>query len=208
MCGCLARGRDLAERFELCQIFINLVDLELLERETKRPLPAQKRRFKTQKKPPDESWRFGAENETRTRDPDLGKVVLYQLSYFRSISKTRSRGTGLQRYGKNLKLQIIFSFFRFRDFAWNDGGEWRVGNKCAGRGGFTHFRVKLVKICANKPVLHIFWLSGQRRIRQEAYPINFAISRARRSLRGSTWNWPTEASTWGPPTPLSSVRKT
>ena len=24
-----------------------------------------------------------AENETRTRDPDLGKVVLYQLSYFR-----------------------------------------------------------------------------------------------------------------------------
>ena len=27
--------------------------------------------------------RVGAENETRTRDPDLGKVVLYQLSYFR-----------------------------------------------------------------------------------------------------------------------------
>ena len=26
------------------------------------------------------SW---AENETRTRDPNLGKVVLYQLSYFR-----------------------------------------------------------------------------------------------------------------------------
>ena len=25
-----------------------------------------------------------AENETRTRDPNLGKVVLYQLSYFRS----------------------------------------------------------------------------------------------------------------------------
>ncbi len=25
----------------------------------------------------------GAENEIRTRDPDLGKVVLYQLSYFR-----------------------------------------------------------------------------------------------------------------------------
>ena len=24
-----------------------------------------------------------AENEARTRDPDLGKVVLYQLSYFR-----------------------------------------------------------------------------------------------------------------------------
>ena len=28
---------------------------------------------------------FGAGNETRTRDPDLGKVVLYQLSYSRLI---------------------------------------------------------------------------------------------------------------------------
>ena len=28
---------------------------------------------------------IGAENETRTRDPNLGKVVLYQLSYFRSF---------------------------------------------------------------------------------------------------------------------------
>ena len=28
---------------------------------------------------------FRAENETRTRDPNLGKVVLYQLSYFRIL---------------------------------------------------------------------------------------------------------------------------
>ena len=28
---------------------------------------------------------FGAENETRTRDPNLGKVMLYQLSYFRKF---------------------------------------------------------------------------------------------------------------------------
>ena len=28
---------------------------------------------------------FGAENETRTRDPNLGKVMLYQLSYFRIL---------------------------------------------------------------------------------------------------------------------------
>ena len=27
-----------------------------------------------------------SENGTRTRDPDLGKVVLYQLSYFRSCA--------------------------------------------------------------------------------------------------------------------------
>ena len=26
-----------------------------------------------------------AENETRTRDPNLGKVALYQLSYFRNL---------------------------------------------------------------------------------------------------------------------------
>ena len=27
-----------------------------------------------------------AENEARTRDPNLGKVMLYQLSYFRKIN--------------------------------------------------------------------------------------------------------------------------
>ena len=30
----------------------------------------------------------GAGNETRTRDPDLGKVVLYQLSYSRFVLVT------------------------------------------------------------------------------------------------------------------------
>ena len=32
-----------------------------------------------------------AENGTRTRDPNLGKVVLYQLSYFRSKTKDVKR---------------------------------------------------------------------------------------------------------------------
>ena len=32
-----------------------------------------------------------AENETRTRDPNLGKVVLYQLSYFRLYKVKRRR---------------------------------------------------------------------------------------------------------------------
>ena len=36
---------------------------------------------------------FGAENETRTRDPNLGKVVLYQLSYFRISLKWDCKGT-------------------------------------------------------------------------------------------------------------------
>ena len=31
--------------------------------------------------------KFGAGNETRTRDPDLGKVVLYQLSYSRLVMR-------------------------------------------------------------------------------------------------------------------------
>ena len=37
------------------------------------------------RKNPAVGWvlKFGAGNEIRTRDPDLGKVVLYQLSYSR-----------------------------------------------------------------------------------------------------------------------------
>ncbi len=31
-------------------------------------------------------FKFGAGNETRTRDPNLGKVMLYQLSYSRILS--------------------------------------------------------------------------------------------------------------------------
>ncbi len=37
----------------------------------------------SQKKTSTEGGFFGAEDEIRTRDPNLGKVVLYQLSYFR-----------------------------------------------------------------------------------------------------------------------------
>ncbi len=34
---------------------------------------------------------IGAGNEARTRDPDLGKVVLYQLSYSRFVVETTER---------------------------------------------------------------------------------------------------------------------
>ena len=37
----------------------------------------------TQCRPKATLFKIGAGNETRTRDPDLGKVVLYQLSYSR-----------------------------------------------------------------------------------------------------------------------------
>ncbi len=39
--------------------------------------------------PPGHLLRVGAKNGTRTRDPDLGKVVLYQLSYFREHLKNQ-----------------------------------------------------------------------------------------------------------------------
>ena len=38
-----------------------------------------------------------AENETRTRDPNLGKVMLYQLSYFRIC---------------DCKYRIVFCFYK------------------------------------------------------------------------------------------------
>ena len=34
----------------------------------------------------------GAENEVRTRDPQLGRLMLYQLSYFRDTKKSGRRG--------------------------------------------------------------------------------------------------------------------
>ena len=38
------------------------------------------------------SFLVGAEDEARTRDPNLGKVVLYQLSYFRIKIKVGEDG--------------------------------------------------------------------------------------------------------------------
>ena len=49
-----------------------------------------------------------AENGTRTRDPNLGKVVLYQLSYFRNVLLAKV-GT-LSILGKVVLYQL--SYFR------------------------------------------------------------------------------------------------
>ncbi len=59
---------------------------------------------------------IGAGNETRTRDPDLGKVVLYQLSYsrigtssaniFGAGNETRTRDPDL---GKVVLYQLSYS---------------------------------------------------------------------------------------------------
>ena len=53
---------------------------------------------------------FGAGNETRTRDPDLGKVVLYQLSYSRPAYRWLNVnkffiGTGCALYEKSFLPQ-------------------------------------------------------------------------------------------------------
>ena len=41
-----------------------------------------------------------AENETRTRDPNLGKVMLYQLSYFRSFLENGCKDKQFPRYSQ------------------------------------------------------------------------------------------------------------
>ncbi|BAS38414.1 hypothetical protein KOJKO3_c0400 [Klebsiella oxytoca] len=67
---------------------------------------------------------FGAGNETRTRDPDLGKVVLYQLSYsrlgvvlsnFGAGNETRTRDPDL---GKVVLYQLSYSRILLAIFLW------------------------------------------------------------------------------------------
>ena len=51
---------------------------------------------------------FGAGNETRTRDPDLGKVVLYQLSYSRVLLNFAFVIFAfLRRYGRRIIREIF-----------------------------------------------------------------------------------------------------
>ena len=60
--------------------------------------------------------RLRAENETRTRDPNLGKVVLYQLSYFRKtnnknfiicfIKQVKRRRLELPRHNCHYPLKV------------------------------------------------------------------------------------------------------
>ena len=49
-----------------------------------------------------------AENGTRTRDPNLGKVVLYQLSYFRllQLQEVKRRRLELPRHNCHYPLKV------------------------------------------------------------------------------------------------------
>ena len=49
--------------------------------------------------------RLGAENGARTRDLNLGKVALYQLSYFRNITPYLAVG-----------ITKVRSFFKFANY--------------------------------------------------------------------------------------------
>ena len=51
----------------------------------------------------------GAENETRTRDPNLGKVVLYQLSYFRNMVPQHRIELWTQGLATRTRLELVTS---------------------------------------------------------------------------------------------------
>ena len=59
---------------------------------------------------------LGAENEARTRDPNLGKVVLYQLSYFRVFPVWDCKGTNIfetsKLFRKNFQQYVKNEHFR------------------------------------------------------------------------------------------------
>ncbi len=55
----------------------------------------------------------GAEDGTRTRDPNLGKVMLYQLSYFRDNG---CKDTGIFLFSKSLLYFLYYYFLHTHSF--------------------------------------------------------------------------------------------
>ena len=59
----------------------------------------------------------GAKNGTRTRDPNLGKVMLYQLSYFRMINMSKKfcrAKNGTRTRDPNLGKVMLYQLSYFR----------------------------------------------------------------------------------------------
>ena len=71
---------DVGNFIEILNEFVNILEDGFIVKVVKINIHAVK--IKTEKSK-QRSSDFRAENGTRTRDPNLGKVVLYQLSYFR-----------------------------------------------------------------------------------------------------------------------------
>ena len=78
---------DVGNFIEILNEFVNILEDGFIVKVVKINIHAVK--IKTEKSK-QRSSDFRAENGTRTRDPNLGKVVLYQLSYFRKILSKRS----------------------------------------------------------------------------------------------------------------------
>ncbi len=57
-----------------------------------------------------------AENETRTRDPNLGKVVLYQLSYFRNAVTKCGAENETRTRDPNLGKVVLYQLSYFRNY--------------------------------------------------------------------------------------------
>ena len=51
-------------------------------------------------------FKLGAANETRTRDLNLGKVALYQLSYCRTLFGVKRRRLELPRHNCHYPLKV------------------------------------------------------------------------------------------------------
>ena len=92
------------------------------------PIPPLRHLHKKSRLP---SGPSGAENETRTRDPDLGKVVLYQLSYFRfanCAAKVQLFSIPQAILRKNFHFSFFNTNFSEKQFMSNS---WYIhGNSC------------------------------------------------------------------------------
>ena len=65
---------------------------------------------------------MGAEDEVRTRDPQLGRLMLYRLSYFRNLALFSK---GMQSYNfLRYALQVVDNFLGFLG---RNGGESSEG---------------------------------------------------------------------------------
>ena len=60
---------------------------------------------------------FGAENEVRTRDPQLGRLMLYQLSYFRKFVWEEEDSNLRSDYAADLQSAPVGHFGIFPDIS-------------------------------------------------------------------------------------------
>ena len=85
-----------------------------------RPRPWQGRALPTELLSQIDVQRTGAKDGTRTRDPDLGKVVLYQLSYFRVSNHFLIAGTKVDVFFELAKyfatfFQLFFQVYKVEE---------------------------------------------------------------------------------------------